>query len=101
MGFSGPKPAEKGSIMRTTIARVLGTLRALVRLAFWRIAFWIEKKRRGVTYFHATLAPCADTKTASGRADLYRSFTRMMRHMDKTTPIPQSEIEELFKPNNG
>ena len=68
------------------------TVQDLVRLAFWRAAFWIEKKRRGVKYFHATLAPCADTKTPGGRADLYRTFTHAIRNMDKGTPI---DLENL------
>jgi hypothetical protein len=32
------------------------TAQDLIRLAFWRTAFCIEKKRRGVKYFHVPIA---------------------------------------------
>ena len=70
----------------------LARIEPIVRLAFWRAAFWIEKKRRGVTCFHATLAPGADTKTMASRADLYRTCTHATRNRTKGTPIDLNEI---------
>ena len=67
-------------------------MKHIVRLIFWRLAFLFEKKRRGMTGFHATLAPSADTKTTAGRADLYREFTHTVRNMDKGTRINPNEI---------
>ena len=60
-----------------------GALKSMILLFFWRAAFSIAKRRRGVTCFHATLARGADTKTAKGRADLYRDFTRVINRKDK------------------
>jgi hypothetical protein len=64
-----------------------------IRLAFWRASFWFERKRRGVTGFHATLSDKADTKSAGGRADLYRDYTRVIRGLHKQKSIDPAEAD--------
>jgi hypothetical protein len=72
-----------------------------IRLAFWRVSFWFARKHRGVTGFHATLSDKADTKSAGGRADLYRDYTRVIRSLHKRTPNAPDQARRQPSPEAG
>jgi len=68
------------------------TMRDLVRLAFWKAAFWAVRKRHGISSYHVTLAPGADNKTAKGKAELLRNLTHSFNNPGQGEPIDLDKI---------